>query len=288
MGGGLAGTAQFFEQNLGLYPGLLFAGLATLLGGFDPVMGFLPERLFGIQPRRLGRGQRLGQRHAFDGVRVAGRRNRGFDPGQAFRGDGAAVLVAHAQENLVVSALLLCLQRHDGLAEQLEAIFLERVVDAGCPLHLAAPAHQVDVVLLPGLDPVPARLLRGGGALLGGEDEFVRTEIAAVVTAAAGATVKVILEIAYLNDDQIVRACRQIEAANAHFVKTSTGFAPSGYTLEALKLMRASGCYRLTFGIESAFDFPRNVPVNIPVILGLDPGSKSEIHTAVSQFSNCH
>ncbi|MBN1964090.1 MAG: deoxyribose-phosphate aldolase [Anaerolineae bacterium] len=78
------------------------------------------------------------------------------------------------------------------------------------------------------------------GALLGGEDDLVRDDIAAVVEAAAGATVKVILEIAYLNDAQIVRACQLVEAARAHFVKTSTGFAPSGYTLEALKLMRAS------------------------------------------------
>jgi deoxyribose-phosphate aldolase len=78
------------------------------------------------------------------------------------------------------------------------------------------------------------------GALLGGEDDLVRRDIAGVVEAAAGATVKVILEVTYLNDRQIVRACQLCEAAGAHFVKTSTGFAPAGYTIEALKLMRAS------------------------------------------------
>lgn len=78
------------------------------------------------------------------------------------------------------------------------------------------------------------------GALLGGEDQFVCDDIAAVVQAAGGAVVKVILEIAYLNDEQIVRACKLCEAAGAHFVKTSSGFAPTGYTLEALKLMRAN------------------------------------------------
>lgn len=78
------------------------------------------------------------------------------------------------------------------------------------------------------------------GALIGGEDAYVRDDIAAVVEAAAGAIVKVIFEIAYLNDEQIVRACRLTEQAGAHFVKTSSGFAASGYTLEALKLMRAS------------------------------------------------
>lgn len=78
------------------------------------------------------------------------------------------------------------------------------------------------------------------GALLGGEFDLVGEDIAAVVQAAGGARVKVIFEIAYLDDAQIVRACQLCEEAGAHFVKTSTGFAPSGYTLAALKLMRAS------------------------------------------------
>ena len=51
---------------------------------------------------------------------------------------------------------------------------------------------------------------------------------------------KVILENAYLSDDEKVRGCRAAEEAGASFVKTSTGFAPSGATLEDLKLMRAS------------------------------------------------
>jgi deoxyribose-phosphate aldolase len=78
------------------------------------------------------------------------------------------------------------------------------------------------------------------GAMLGGDYDYVRDDIVAVVKAAAGATVKVILEVAYLSDDQIGRACQLCEEAGAHFVKTSSGFAPSGYTIEALKLMRAS------------------------------------------------
>jgi deoxyribose-phosphate aldolase len=44
----------------------------------------------------------------------------------------------------------------------------------------------------------------------------------------------------YLDDEQKVRGCRLAEAAGAHFVKTSTGFAPSGATLDDLRLMRAS------------------------------------------------
>ena len=78
------------------------------------------------------------------------------------------------------------------------------------------------------------------GALKSGRDEDVRADIAAVVEAghAGGAIVKVILENAYLTDDEKVRGSRMTEAAGADFVKTSTGFAPSGATHEDLALMR--------------------------------------------------
>jgi len=79
------------------------------------------------------------------------------------------------------------------------------------------------------------------GRLRSGELDFVQQDIAAVVNAARGkAIVKVIFENAYLSDEQKVAACKACEAAGAHFVKTSTGFAPSGATLPDLKLMRAS------------------------------------------------
>ena len=78
------------------------------------------------------------------------------------------------------------------------------------------------------------------GALRSGRDEDVRRDIAAVVEVghAGGALVKVILENAYLSDDEKVRGCRATEAAGADFVKTSTGFAPGGATHEDLALMR--------------------------------------------------
>ena len=52
--------------------------------------------------------------------------------------------------------------------------------------------------------------------------------------------VKVILENAYLTDEQKVIACKLAEEAGADWVKTSTGFAPSGATLDDLRLMRNS------------------------------------------------
>jgi deoxyribose-phosphate aldolase len=79
------------------------------------------------------------------------------------------------------------------------------------------------------------------GWLRSGEDAHVGEDIAAVVkSAGAQAIVKVILENAYLSDDEKVRGCRLAESAGAHYVKTSTGFAPGGATIDDLNLMRAT------------------------------------------------
>jgi len=78
------------------------------------------------------------------------------------------------------------------------------------------------------------------GYMKSGMYDEVRNEIAAVVKAAAGYPVKVILENAYLTNDEIVKACHLSEEAGAHYVKTSTGFAPTGAKLEDVKLMKAS------------------------------------------------
>ncbi|NOS55167.1 MAG: deoxyribose-phosphate aldolase [Cyclobacteriaceae bacterium] len=51
---------------------------------------------------------------------------------------------------------------------------------------------------------------------------------------------KVIIETAYLSDDEIVEACKICVDAGADFVKTSTGFAPSGAKLEHIQLMKRS------------------------------------------------
>lgn len=78
--------------------------------------------------------------------------------------------------------------------------------------------------------------------LRSGANDEVRADIQAVVDAAhaRGAIVKVILETAYLTDEQKSRACHLAAEAGADFVKTSTGFAPSGAKLEDLRLMRES------------------------------------------------
>src|SRR5262245_54135763 len=90
------------------------------------------------------------------------------------------------------------------------------------------------------------------GALRSGRDADVRDQVAAVVEVAhaAGAIVKVILENAYLTDEQKERGCLLAEAAGADYVKTSTGFAPGGATLEDLRLMRRTVSPRV--GVKAA------------------------------------
>ena len=80
------------------------------------------------------------------------------------------------------------------------------------------------------------------GALRSGQPDYVRSDIQAVCQAAhaRGVKVKVIFENAYLNEAQKILACNLSEQAGADWVKTSTGFAPSGATLDDLRLMRAN------------------------------------------------
>lgn len=76
------------------------------------------------------------------------------------------------------------------------------------------------------------------GALKEGRDNYVLDDIKAVVEAADGALVKVILETCLLTDAQKVRACELAVRAGAYFVKTSTGFGPGGATAHDIALMR--------------------------------------------------
>ncbi len=78
------------------------------------------------------------------------------------------------------------------------------------------------------------------GALKSQQYGIVEDDIAAVVNAAhaLNACVKVIIEAAYLTTEEKVEACALSKAAGADYVKTSTGFGPSGATIEDVALMR--------------------------------------------------
>jgi len=77
--------------------------------------------------------------------------------------------------------------------------------------------------------------------VLSGDWTYVRHDIAAVldITHAAGQKVKVIFENAYLQDEHKIRLCEICGELGADWVKTSTGYAPSGATDDDLRLMRA-------------------------------------------------
>lgn len=78
------------------------------------------------------------------------------------------------------------------------------------------------------------------GALKARRYDVVCGDIAAVVRAAhaVGASVKVIIETAYLTQEEMVGACVLTKMAGAEYVKTSTGFAATGATAEDVALMR--------------------------------------------------
>ena len=76
------------------------------------------------------------------------------------------------------------------------------------------------------------------GALKDGNTDLVFNDIKAVVDAAAGKCVKVIIETCLLTDEEIVTVCKLAKEAQATFVKTSTGFSTGGATPEAVSLMK--------------------------------------------------
>ena len=76
------------------------------------------------------------------------------------------------------------------------------------------------------------------GELLAGHDQAVQKDIEAVVQAAQGKIVKVILETCLLDDAQIERACSLCVKAKADFVKTSTGFNSAGANTHVVEVMK--------------------------------------------------
>lgn len=91
-------------------------------------------------------------------------------------------------------------------------------------LALAGGAREIDMVI-------------AIGALKDGDESFVADDIGAVVKAAEGNPVKVILETALLNDAEKRLACRLSMEAGAAFVKTSTGFSGGGATVRDIQIM---------------------------------------------------
>ena len=89
------------------------------------------------------------------------------------------------------------------------------------------------------------------GALKSGNLKTVEEDIRWVLRACRQNTVlKVIIECALLSDEEKVLACQIAKRAGAHYVKTSTGFASSGATVEDVALMRRT--VGLDVGVKAA------------------------------------
>lgn len=76
------------------------------------------------------------------------------------------------------------------------------------------------------------------GALKDKNYDLVRDDIKAVVEAANGTLVKVILETCLLTEDEIKKACELCVEGKADYVKTSTGFSIRGATIEDVRIMK--------------------------------------------------
>lgn len=111
----------------------------------------------------------------------------------------------------------------------------------GFPHGIAAPgAKEVEAALVVADGAHEVDMVINVSAMKSGAELIVFEEIERVVAAASlgGALVKVIIECAYLTDAEKMRASKLAEEAGAAFVKTSTGFAPTGATVEDVVLMR--------------------------------------------------
>ncbi len=118
---------------------------------------------------------------------------------------------------------------HGGQTTETKVAEIRQALDAG--------ADEVDVVI-------------NIGALRQGQVRLVLRELRTVVDAAGGHLVKVIVENAYLTDAQKQLASRLADRAGAAYVKTSTGFAPTGAKKADVALMRRSVSWLV--GIKAA------------------------------------
>ncbi|EFV01065.1 deoxyribose-phosphate aldolase [Pseudoramibacter alactolyticus ATCC 23263] len=76
------------------------------------------------------------------------------------------------------------------------------------------------------------------GAMKAGDYDFVEREIAALREATRGKILKVIVETCYLTEEEKIKVCGLVTNAGADFIKTSTGFGPSGATIEDINLFK--------------------------------------------------
>ena len=124
-------------------------------------------------------------------------------------------------------------------AQRLQGSSVKVCTVVGFPLganESAIKAIETGVAVDQGADEID--MVINVGLVKAGEWDRVEKDIGAVVGAAKGKTVKVILETCLLDEDEKRQACEACVRAGAAFVKTSTGFSSAGATIEDVRLMR--------------------------------------------------
>ena len=103
---------------------------------------------------------------------------------------------------------------------------------------LKAKLAEVETAMLEGAEEVDVVI--DLIALKNGNWKFLEDEMRAITEMAHAdeTLVKVIIESGVLSDDEIIRCCELYSAIGVDFVKTSTGYAEKGATVEAVRLMR--------------------------------------------------
>ena len=132
------------------------------------------------------------------------------------------VHVSLAKECLEGSDVLVCTVIGFPLGANTSAVKAFETKDA-----IANGADEIDMVM-------------NIGALKDKNYDLVRNDVKAVVEAANGTLVKVILETCLLTEDEIKKACELCVEAKADYVKTSTGFSTRGATIEDVQIMKAA------------------------------------------------
>ena len=115
------------------------------------------------------------------------------------------------------------------------------VTVVGFPLGystVGAKVEEVKKAFIDGADEID--MVINLAAYKSGDSTAFTNDVSSVVTAChlQNKVVKVIIETAYLSNEEIIDICKICTECGVDFVKTSTGYAPSGATVEAVKLIR--------------------------------------------------
>ncbi len=104
--------------------------------------------------------------------------------------------------------------------------------------HTEAKATEIELAIGNGADELD--VVMNIGDLLNGNTDFLFNEInyCTQLCHERDAIIKVIVESGILTNEQIITACQICTDAGVDFVKTSTGYAEKGATIEAVQLMR--------------------------------------------------